>query len=418
MEEVRNWLRGLGLGQYAHKFEEDGWDSLEMLQHMRPNEVEACIDKPGHRRKFEFGIQTDFPKEKGSGDAGDDGSILVEENTKKLSTDIVTKTDHTLDSDKTRIDETETAVNTTDCSETDVTKAPINMHDTPESEKTVETKATSIKPQDSSKRLKTYETGANLNTSDNFGESETQTNVPDSSERELSDERQTHLSTANSSERSETDETKTKHIHTPGCLESAQTYVRETPFSTWDISERTQTGETKTALNTPNSLSKMHNEKVGINTLNQLGSEQTDKCEGLAVRDSKNDALTNFDNVINNDEPISKEGETSQLPLNSQHDVLDNAGTTYDFTSLKNTNSDAETYLSTTSNRVDSSEDESPVYTETLCVKGVRNKMILPAVRKDVSSLVRGVGTKHNRNKVQPLSKGAMTAKAQRTRLV
>ena len=61
MEEVRNWLRGLGLEQYAPKFEEEGWDTPNVLCHMKPEEIERCIDKPGHRRKFEVGLKENPP---------------------------------------------------------------------------------------------------------------------------------------------------------------------------------------------------------------------------------------------------------------------------------------------------------------------------------------------------------------------
>ena len=64
MEEVRNWLRGLGLEHYAQRFEEDGWDTIEILQHMRSSDIVACIDKPGHRRKFEIGMVTNPLKTK------------------------------------------------------------------------------------------------------------------------------------------------------------------------------------------------------------------------------------------------------------------------------------------------------------------------------------------------------------------
>ena len=58
MEAVRNWLRGLGLGQYAPKFEELGWETLEILQHMGPEDIKECIDKPGHRKQFELGLKS------------------------------------------------------------------------------------------------------------------------------------------------------------------------------------------------------------------------------------------------------------------------------------------------------------------------------------------------------------------------
>ena len=114
MEEVRNWLRGLGLEQYAHKFEEDGWDSLGILQHMRSSDIEACINKPGHRRKFEIGIETDFPKNKGK---GDDGNKRVEECTidiTEIEGNIVTTIDHTSSTEEMRKDETQQIINKQD----------------------------------------------------------------------------------------------------------------------------------------------------------------------------------------------------------------------------------------------------------------------------------------------------------------
>ena len=64
MEEVRNWLRGLGLEQYAPRFEEEGWDTLEILVHMSPSDIATCINKPGHRKKFEVGMRANPPYSK------------------------------------------------------------------------------------------------------------------------------------------------------------------------------------------------------------------------------------------------------------------------------------------------------------------------------------------------------------------
>lgn len=62
MEEVRNWLRGLELEQYASKFEEYGWDSVEILHLMSSEDIRMCIDKPGHQKKFEWGLKTRPPE--------------------------------------------------------------------------------------------------------------------------------------------------------------------------------------------------------------------------------------------------------------------------------------------------------------------------------------------------------------------
>lgn len=61
MEEVRNWLRGRELEQYASRFEEEGWDTLDILQRMGPRDIETCISRAGHRKKFEIGLQTHPP---------------------------------------------------------------------------------------------------------------------------------------------------------------------------------------------------------------------------------------------------------------------------------------------------------------------------------------------------------------------
>ena len=79
MEEVRNWLRGLGLEQYTSKFEEEGWDTPNVLCHMKPEEIERCIDKPGHRRKFEVGLKENPPTDQIS-----DSSVYEAEENKDI----------------------------------------------------------------------------------------------------------------------------------------------------------------------------------------------------------------------------------------------------------------------------------------------------------------------------------------------
>ena len=67
MEEVQRWLQSIGLDRYAAKFEEEGWDTLEILCDMTPDEIERCIDKPGHRRKFVNGLKEKPPSVKEPG---------------------------------------------------------------------------------------------------------------------------------------------------------------------------------------------------------------------------------------------------------------------------------------------------------------------------------------------------------------
>ena len=56
MEKVHGWFLSIGLDRYAAKFEEEGRDTLEILCDMTPDEIDRCIDKPGHRRKFVNGL--------------------------------------------------------------------------------------------------------------------------------------------------------------------------------------------------------------------------------------------------------------------------------------------------------------------------------------------------------------------------
>ena len=58
MEGVRNWLRGFGLEEYVPMFEEDGWDKLHVLFHINEEELENCIHKPGHRKRFHLALET------------------------------------------------------------------------------------------------------------------------------------------------------------------------------------------------------------------------------------------------------------------------------------------------------------------------------------------------------------------------
>ena len=82
MEEVRGWLQSIGLDRYAAKFEDEGWDTLDILYHMKPDEIERCIDKPGHRRRFEIGLQETPPTTKASG-SGRARTIDIDKKTKE-----------------------------------------------------------------------------------------------------------------------------------------------------------------------------------------------------------------------------------------------------------------------------------------------------------------------------------------------
>ena len=421
MEEVRNWLRGLGLGQYAHKFEEDGWDSLEMLQHMHPNEIESCIDKPGHRRKFEIGIKSHFPKGKISGDAGDGGSILKEENTKETSANIVTRTESVTNEDEARTEESKVNIKTPDSSE--------RVHTTDEAETTTNTT-------DVSERLQTDET-------------EIQTQTTDTAERAQNGATESIIHTFGDSERSHTTETEDsdnserahakRHIKVTDKTEMENTVERATTINMLDNSEGVQTDEPKTR-NPTNSAEKTQTDESKTHTCEPDGSDrtqndesvtsrnipdslkwvQTDACTNdFAVRDNESekaiDVCSNF--IIS--ESISKEDITSQLSLNTQHDILTTVQTDSDLTNLDHfgrTTSNDQICLSETSISVANRGREPPVYTETLCVKGARNKMILPAVPTDSSSLARGVEPKHKQNKAQPVATGVLGVKCQSMR--
>ena len=52
MEKVRDLLNGIGLGMYADKFEEEGWDDIDTVIWMTQDDIRTCIDKPGHVRKL------------------------------------------------------------------------------------------------------------------------------------------------------------------------------------------------------------------------------------------------------------------------------------------------------------------------------------------------------------------------------
>lgn len=53
-KDVEYMLRSIGLGLYVSKFKEEGWDRLEVVNDMDEQDVCSCIDKPGHRKKFQI----------------------------------------------------------------------------------------------------------------------------------------------------------------------------------------------------------------------------------------------------------------------------------------------------------------------------------------------------------------------------
>ena len=57
MEEVRKWLEENGLGCYASKFDDDGWDDITLLHEMTDSHIESCIQKPGHIVKFKRALK-------------------------------------------------------------------------------------------------------------------------------------------------------------------------------------------------------------------------------------------------------------------------------------------------------------------------------------------------------------------------
>ena len=49
---VEGWLKKYGLGQYIIDFKNGGWDIPEVVVEMDEENIKACINKPGHRKKF------------------------------------------------------------------------------------------------------------------------------------------------------------------------------------------------------------------------------------------------------------------------------------------------------------------------------------------------------------------------------
>ena len=55
--EVDKWLAHTGLEEYKENFIRGGWDTLDMLPHMSDEEIKGCIEKPGHRKRFQLDLQ-------------------------------------------------------------------------------------------------------------------------------------------------------------------------------------------------------------------------------------------------------------------------------------------------------------------------------------------------------------------------
>ena len=57
MEEVRKGLEENGLGCYASKFDDNGWENITLLHEMTDSHIESCIQKPGHIVKFKRALK-------------------------------------------------------------------------------------------------------------------------------------------------------------------------------------------------------------------------------------------------------------------------------------------------------------------------------------------------------------------------
>ena len=57
MDRVAEWLRENDLESYIQTFEEYGWDKLPVLLEMTENDIEMCIQKPGHKAKFKRALR-------------------------------------------------------------------------------------------------------------------------------------------------------------------------------------------------------------------------------------------------------------------------------------------------------------------------------------------------------------------------
>ena len=56
-KDVEAFLQSIGLGHYISNFKKEGWDRLEVICDMDEQEVHNCIDKPGHRKKFQIALK-------------------------------------------------------------------------------------------------------------------------------------------------------------------------------------------------------------------------------------------------------------------------------------------------------------------------------------------------------------------------
>ena len=56
-ESLRNWLKSYGLQEYAERLEDDGWEKLDDIFHIDEHELNACIHKAGHRKRFHHAVE-------------------------------------------------------------------------------------------------------------------------------------------------------------------------------------------------------------------------------------------------------------------------------------------------------------------------------------------------------------------------
>lgn len=55
--DVLDFLKTLGLGTYASAFKEEGWERLNDVLNMSPEDIKRCIPKPGHKRRLELELK-------------------------------------------------------------------------------------------------------------------------------------------------------------------------------------------------------------------------------------------------------------------------------------------------------------------------------------------------------------------------
>ena len=56
-ESLRNWLKSNDLLEYAERLENDGWEKLDDIFHIDEYELNACIHKAGHRKRFHRAVE-------------------------------------------------------------------------------------------------------------------------------------------------------------------------------------------------------------------------------------------------------------------------------------------------------------------------------------------------------------------------